>query len=87
LAVIGDRCSGFFGFFGGFGAVLTVGEAPPLAEVEIDPATTPPAMAAAELVVPARAGAAQTATVKLEQSTTPSVRNRTSSTSFVGLRG
>jgi hypothetical protein len=81
--VIGDRCNaGFLGF--GFG--LTVGEAPPLAEVEIDPAATPPATAA-ELVVPASAGAAPAATVKLEQSATLSVRNRTSSTSFVGLRG
>jgi hypothetical protein len=84
LAVIGERCSDLFGF----GWVLTVGEAPPLAEVEVDPAAAPPAMAAA-LVVPARAGAADTATVnvKLEQSATLSVRNRTSSTSFVGLRG
>ena len=87
FAVIGERCSA--GFFGG---VFAVGEAPPLAEVEVEvvpvvPATAPPATAAA-LVVPARAGAAtQAVTVKLEQSATLSVRNRTSSTSFVGLRG
>jgi hypothetical protein len=87
LAVIGERCSGFFGGFGGFGVVLGVGEAPPLAEVDGEPAMAPPAMAAA-LIVPASAGVAtQAVTVKLEQSTTLSVRNRTSSTSFVGLRG
>jgi hypothetical protein len=80
LAVIGERCSGLAGFAG------AVGVAPPLAEVLVDPAAAPPATET-ELVVLARAGTdRQAGTVKIEQSATKSVRNRTS-TSFVGLRG
>jgi hypothetical protein len=80
--VIGER------YTGGFGVAGAVGVEPPAAavmvelaaEVLVEPAAAPP-------VVVARAeAAAQATTVKLKQSATKSVRNRTA-TSFVGLRG
>ena len=78
--MIGER------YTGGFGVVVAVGEAPPLAEVLVEPAAAPPA-AAAELVVPASAGVAAIARIGKLQKIALRVRTRTTTTSFVGLRG
>jgi hypothetical protein len=67
---------------------VAVGEAPPLAAVLVGVAAAPPATAA-ELVLglPASAGVAAIATIVKLQKIALRVRTRTTTTSFVGLRG
>ena len=78
-AVTGSVCTGFAGFTGVAGVV---GVEPPLAAGEGETAATPPVFEAA------KAGVATTARiVKLQKTVLLRVRTRTTTTSFVGLRG